>query len=40
MIAALGVGGHNVGYCATVKKATAIVHEAIDAGLNFFDKVW
>jgi predicted aldo/keto reductase-like oxidoreductase len=40
MIAALGVGGHHLGDCATVKEATAIVREAIDAGLNFFDNAW
>ncbi len=40
MISALGVGGHHLGDCATVKEATAIVHEAIDAGLNFFDNAW
>ena len=39
-IAALGVGGHHLGDCASVKEATAIVHEAIDAGLNFFDNAW
>ena len=40
MISALGVGGHHLGDCATVREATAIVHEAIDAGLNFFDNAW
>jgi predicted aldo/keto reductase-like oxidoreductase len=40
MISALGVGGHHLGDCATVQEATAIVHEAIDAGLNFFDNAW
>ena len=36
-VSALGVGGHHLGDANTVDDAIAIVHEAIDAGINFFD---
>jgi len=39
-VSALGVGGHHLGDVETVDKAIQFVHEAIDAGLNFFDNCW
>ncbi len=39
-VSALGVGGHHLGDANTVDDAIAIVHEAIDAGINFFDNAW
>ncbi len=40
MVSALGIGGHHLGDAATEQEAVAIVHEAIDAGANFFDNAW
>src|ERR1700730_5731290 len=37
---ALGVGGHPLGEFAEVEDAIRLVHEAIDAGLTFFDNCW
>jgi uncharacterized protein len=39
-VSALGVGGHHLGDAKTVDDAVAIVHEAIDAGITFFDNAW
>jgi len=40
MISALGLGGHHLGNAATLSEATALVHEAVDAGITFFDNAW
>ena len=40
MISALGLGGHHLGDAATVQEATAIVDEAVDGGVTFFDNAW
>jgi aryl-alcohol dehydrogenase-like predicted oxidoreductase len=40
MVSALGVGGHHIGDIRTVDEAVALVHEAIDAGITFFDNCW
>jgi predicted aldo/keto reductase-like oxidoreductase len=40
MVSALGVGGHHLGDIRTVDEAVALVHEAIDAGITFFDNCW
>jgi uncharacterized protein len=40
MVSALGVGGHHLGSAASVQDATAIVHEAVDNGITFFDNAW
>ena len=40
MISILGLGGHHLGYAATQAEATAIVHEALDSGITFFDNAW
>src|SRR5260370_646758 len=39
-VSALGVGGHHLGDLATVDEAIRLVHEAIDAGITFFDNCW
>src|SRR5208283_2148212 len=39
-VSALGVGGHHLGDAKTVDDAVALVHEAIDAGITFFDNAW
>ena len=36
-VSALGLGGHHLGEVQTVEQAIALVHEAIDAGITFFD---
>jgi uncharacterized protein len=40
LISALGCGGHHLGNAASAREATAIVHEAIDGGITFFDNAW
>src|SRR5438105_2730540 len=39
-VSALGVGGHQLGEFVLVDNAIRLVHEAIDAGLTFFDNCW
>jgi len=39
-VSALGVGGHHLGDLKTVEDAIQLVHEAVDAGLTFFDNCW
>jgi predicted aldo/keto reductase-like oxidoreductase len=39
-VSALGVGGHHLGDFPSVEEAIRLVHEAIDAGLTFFDNCW
>jgi predicted aldo/keto reductase-like oxidoreductase len=39
-VSALGVGGHHLGDAQTVDDAVVLVHEAIDAGITFFDNCW
>jgi uncharacterized protein len=39
-VSALGVGGHHLGDLPTVDEAIRLVHEAIDAGVTFFDNCW
>jgi uncharacterized protein len=36
-VSALGVGGHHLGDFPTVDEAVRLVHEAMDAGVTFFD---
>jgi len=36
----MGLGGYHLGQARTVKEAVRIVHEAIDAGINFLDNAW
>jgi predicted aldo/keto reductase-like oxidoreductase len=39
-ISIIGLGGYHLGNNASVAGAVRIVHEAIDAGLNFLDNAW
>ena len=39
-VSALGLGGHHLGDLKTVDEAIRLVHEAIDAGITFFDNCW
>lgn len=39
-VSALGLGGHHLGEFKTVEEAIRLVHEAVDAGITFFDNCW
>jgi len=39
-ISALGVGGHHLGDFSSVDDAVRLIHEAVDAGITFFDNCW
>src|SRR5438270_7817206 len=39
-ISALGLGGHHLGELKTVDEAIRLVHEAVEAGITFFDNCW
>jgi uncharacterized protein len=39
-VSALGVGGHHLGDFKTVEEAIRLIHEAVDAGITFFDNCW
>jgi aryl-alcohol dehydrogenase-like predicted oxidoreductase len=39
-VSILGIGGYTLGDAASLEDATRIVHEAIEAGVNFFDNAW
>ena len=39
-VSALGVGGHHLGDFPTADEAIRLVHEAVDAGVTFFDNAW
>src|ERR1700734_2003446 len=39
-ISAVGVGGHHLGDVKTLDEAVQLVHEAVDAGVTFFDNAW
>jgi aryl-alcohol dehydrogenase-like predicted oxidoreductase len=39
-VSALGIGGYHLGSTKDQAEATAIVHEAMEAGVNFFDNAW
>jgi aryl-alcohol dehydrogenase-like predicted oxidoreductase len=39
-VSALGLGGHHVGDLKTLEDAIRLVHEAVDAGITFFDNCW
>jgi aryl-alcohol dehydrogenase-like predicted oxidoreductase len=40
MISCIGFGGHHIGDAADEKTAVKLVHQAVDAGINFFDNCW
>src|SRR6266404_1516463 len=39
-VSIIGIGGYSLGDAPSLKEAIAIVHQAIDAGVNFFDNAW
>jgi aryl-alcohol dehydrogenase-like predicted oxidoreductase len=39
-VSIIGVGGYHLGTLPSVDDAIRIVHEAVDAGVNFFDNAW
>src|SRR5271154_5995052 len=39
-VSILGLGGWHLGAVPAENEAIAIVHEAIEAGVNFFDDAW
>jgi aryl-alcohol dehydrogenase-like predicted oxidoreductase len=39
-VSIIGVGGYSLGSAPSLKEAVAIVQEAIDAGVTFFDNAW
>src|ERR1700761_2734116 len=39
-VSAIGIGGYHLGSAESEQESTRIVHEAIDAGINFFDCAW
>ena len=39
-VSILGVGGHTMGEAKTEAEAIRIIHEALDAGVNFMDNAW
>src|SRR5262245_39757528 len=40
VVSLLGVGGHAIGMAKSENEAIRIIHEALDAGVNFFDNAW
>ena len=40
MVSIIGIGGYHLANTKTVTEAVRIVHEAIDAGINFMDNAW
>ena len=39
-VSILGLGGYHLGRVGTIPEAIRLVHEAIDAGVNFMDNAW
>jgi predicted aldo/keto reductase-like oxidoreductase len=39
-VSIIGLGGYHLGKVKTIAEAVRIVHEAIDAGVNFLDNAW
>jgi aryl-alcohol dehydrogenase-like predicted oxidoreductase len=39
-VSVIGIGGYSLGDAPSLKEAIAIVHEAVEAGVNFFDNAW
>jgi aryl-alcohol dehydrogenase-like predicted oxidoreductase len=39
-VSIIGVGGYHLGTLPSVEDAMRLVHEAVDAGVNFFDNAW
>jgi aryl-alcohol dehydrogenase-like predicted oxidoreductase len=40
LVSIIGLGGYHLGQAKTIAEAVRIVHEAIDAGVNFLDNAW
>jgi aryl-alcohol dehydrogenase-like predicted oxidoreductase len=39
-VSVIGLGGYSLGAAPSLKEAVAIVHEAVEAGVTFFDNAW
>lgn len=39
-VSIIGLGGYHIGGAPSLAEATRIVHEAVDAGVNFLDNAW
>jgi uncharacterized protein len=39
-VSIIGIGGYSLGDAPSLKEAIEIVHEAVDAGVSFFDNAW
>src|SRR5437762_6357685 len=39
-VSIMGLGGYHLGTVKTIAEAVRIVHEAVDAGVTFFDNAW
>jgi aryl-alcohol dehydrogenase-like predicted oxidoreductase len=39
-VSVIGIGGYSLGSAPSLMEAVAIVHEAVDAGVTFFDNAW
>lgn len=39
-VSILGVGGHAIGQCKTEAEGVRIIHQALEAGVNFMDNAW
>ena len=39
-VSVIGIGGYSLGDAPSLNEAIAIVHQAIEAGVNFFDNAW
>jgi predicted aldo/keto reductase-like oxidoreductase len=39
-VSIIGIGGSNLGDASSLEEAVSIVHEAVDAGVNFCDNAW
>jgi aryl-alcohol dehydrogenase-like predicted oxidoreductase len=39
-VSVIGIGGYSLGGAPSREEAVAIVHEAVDAGVTFFDNAW
>ena len=40
LVSIIGLGGYHLGKAPTAAEAVRIVHEAVDAGINFLDNAW
>src|SRR5678815_5425272 len=39
-VSIIGMGGYHLGTLGSVREASRLVHEAMDAGVTFFDNAW